>query len=193
MYWFSEESLVYINTCSVTECLVEEILNVKITYHIFLIFFSCHIWKLIHGPLGKARTIIRPFSLDISAIGFMKVSNSFPLIAPPWFSCKAVNLFTGDPQPTGSLCWHLQQWLECHCFPILCCHSGSTQNAFYLILQLNMHLQARILALPSERHRPLKQDLFWISTLMLPCFSAWCHSVIFLVMETKTNWSFCTQ
>lgn len=72
----------------------------------------------------------------------MKVSNSFLVIDPWWFYCKAVNLCTGDPQPTGSLCWHLQQWLECHCFPILHCHSGSTRNAFYLILQWNTHFPA---------------------------------------------------
>lgn len=73
----------------------------------------------------------------------MKVGNSFLLIDPWWFYCKAVNLSTGDPQPTDSLCWHLQQWLECHCFPILHCHSGSTRNAFYLILQWNTHTPAR--------------------------------------------------
>lgn len=115
--------------------------HVKITYHgCFSFLFLCYIWNLIHGPLGKVRTIIRPFSLDISAIGCMKVSNSFPLIVPQWFYCKAVNFCTGGPQPTGSLCWHLQQWLECHCFSKFCCHSGSNQNAFYLILQWNKHL-----------------------------------------------------
>lgn len=155
--------------------------HVKIAHHGFFFFFFiflCHIWKLIHGPLGKVRTIIRPFSLDISAIGCMKVSNSFVLIDPWWFYCKAVNLCTGEPQPPGSLCWHLQQWLECHCFPILHCHSGSTRSAFYLILQWNTHSLAHTLAFPFEQHRPLKLDLFWTSTSVSFCFSVQYNSLV---------------
>lgn len=165
-------------------------------------YLEAHSWtvgRFIHGPLGKVRTIIRPFFSGISAIECMKVTNSFLLIDPWWFYYKAVNLCTGDPQPTGFLHWHLQQWLECHCFPILHCHSGSTWNGFYLILQWNTHLPPHT-HIDKHTHR-----LFHFSTTGFRnwiCFEhppqyclSFLHSVTLsclILMETKLNHSLCT-
>lgn len=124
---------------------------------------------------------------------FMKVSVSFPLIAPLWFYSKAINLCT-RALPTASLHWHLKQWLECHCFPILHCYSGDTFNVFPLILLGSQIQTQKISSLFLYHQNRAFESGFVLNIVFILDSVLYSVTVLsFKLMGTKQNHSLCAK
>lgn len=91
--------------------------------------------------------------------------------------------------PTASLHWHLKQWLECHCFPILHCYSGNTFDVFPLILQgsqIQTHTQKYHLFLYHWKRAFEKWVCSEYSVHTGLC-SALCHCLVFQTNGNKAE------